>query len=207
MGLKTDKHISVRSSLFLAIEAGLGIVIAVLFWFVVAVIIMVATWSSKSPWDTVIAALAMASQAFFAFVVWRLGKAQYAFTKQVTERQHKIDMYPLRRSAATQLQKAAEVLYGPTSLSDDDVELFRQCNLEITSLFSDEANELSFELYQLVESAHTLFLRAPPEYDVGGSITMPGDPEIIAQATSAVDSAFDVLTDLQSLMDNEMRIL
>jgi hypothetical protein len=187
-------------------EDGVGIVVAILFFILVGIIVLVATASSKSPWDTVIAALAMTSQAFFAYVVWRLGKAQYAFTQQVTDRQHKIDMYPLRKDAVKNLGRAAKVLWRGLGMSDDEVEAFRLCHLEIKNLFSDNAESLAYELYQLMERAHLLHLRAVVTFDEGGSIIKPADTEKLAAATNCVDNAFDVFTDLQNVMDDEMSI-
>lgn len=185
---------------------GVGVVIGILFAFFVIIIAVVATASSKSPWDTVIATLAMVSQAFFAFVVLRMSENQNAFTKKMSERQHQIDMYPLRKDAVRNLGKAAKVLWRGMNLSDDEVEAFRLCHLEIKNLFSERADNLAFELYELMERAHLLHMRAAVTFDDGGSIIKPADADKLAAANNCFDNAFDVFTDLQNAIDKEMGI-
>ncbi len=187
-------------------DTGAAFVVAILFWAVVCLIAIVATAQSAKPWDTFIAAIAMASQAFFAAAVWKLGKNQFAFTQQVSERQHKIDMYPLRKDAARNLEAAGKVLVTPPALTDESIEAFRLCHLEIKNLFSDEAGELAFELYQIMMQAHMQFTRAQPKYDDGGSIKEPADPVKTSAAHKSLDDAYDYLTDLENIIDEEMRV-
>lgn len=187
-------------------ETGAGVVIAILFWFLIGVITFVATAQSEKRWDTLIAALAMGSQAFFAAAVWKLSKNQFSYTQQVSDRQHKIDMYPLRKEAALNLYSAAKALEHPNLLSDDHVEAFRSCHMEIKNLFSDKAEAMAFELYQLVEQSHILFLRAQPKYDDGGSISAPADEQATRTAHNYLDNAYDAFTGLENLIDGEMRI-
>lgn len=202
----TPANNSFRSLVVRWWDTGAGIVIAVLFWFLIGVIAIAATAQSEKRWDTLIAALAMGSQAFFAAAVWKLSKNQFAYTQQVSERQHKIDMYPLRKAAALNLYASAKALDRPHQLSDDHVEAFRACHMEIKNLFSDQAEAMAFELYQLVEQAHILFLRAQPKYDDGGSISEPADEQATRTAHNCLDNAYDAFTDLENRIDEEMRI-
>lgn len=185
----------------------MGVMIGILFAFVVIVIAVVATASSKSPWDTVIAALAMSSQAGFAYMVYRLGRAQYAFTQQVSERQHKIDMYPLRKDAAKYLEEAGKLLIPFRHVSEDDVEAFRLCHLDISKLFSDRSEKLAFDLYEKMQSASHRFKQITPVYDVEADImTYRDDPKLERDAHICVNDAIDLFTDLQNALDAEMRI-
>lgn len=198
----TPTNHSFRSLVLRWWETGAGLIIAIL----IGVITIMATAQSEKRWDTLIAALAMGTQAFFAAAVWRLSKHQFAYTKQVSERQHKIDMYPLRKTAALNLYAAATALERPHQLSDDHIEAFRACHMEIKNLFSDRAEEMAFELYQLVQQTHILFLRAQPKYDDGGSISEPADGQATRTAHNCLDKTYDAFTDLENLIDEEMRI-
>jgi hypothetical protein len=196
---------------------GVGIVIAVLFFAIVIIIVTFAVASSKSPWDTVIAALAMTSQAFFAYMVYRLGREQYAFSQDVAHRQdgfarqsadlqYKIDMYPLRRDAFANLEKAARVLTLHPDISDDQVEAVRASHLEIKRLFSDEAEALAFEVYQLVETAQRQAVMAQPTLDEGGSIIEPVGAAEMSAIHEKLDKAVGYFTDLQNIMEEEMKV-
>lgn len=185
---------------------GLGVFTVVAFWAIVVIIATVATAQSSKPWDTVIAALAMGSQAFFAYILWKLSRTQFEFTKTVAERQHNIDMYPLRKSAAERLDEASRLLIPRRVVGRDDVEAFRLCHLEINKLFSDEADQLAFDLYEAVEEAASLFRRYPATYDFLGNLEKAEDPELAKRGFECLNVAIDLLTDLQNVMDEEMRI-
>lgn len=200
------KPSAIRSVLQRWAEDGVGIMVAILFFILVGIIAVVATASSKSPWDTVIAALAMTSQAFFAYVVYRLGKNQYAFTQLVANRQHKIDMYPLRKKAYDFLEDAERLLIPKRPITFNDGEAFRLCHLEIAAVFSDEADTLAFELYEAVQYAERLFSKAQPELDDGGSIKEPTNSAAAEEADASLDDVIDVYTDLQNMLNDEMRI-
>ncbi|RYD27799.1 MAG: hypothetical protein EOP89_03965 [Lysobacteraceae bacterium] len=187
-------------------EATAVFVIAVLFWLLVGVIAIVATAQSEKQGDTFIAALAMGSQAFFAYQVWKLTKQQQAFASRTAERQHKIDMYPLRKVAADRLEEMAVFIIPPRPITEDGVEAFRQCHLEINKLFSDTTDDLAFELYQVVEEAHRYMRPVKPVYDDGGSIVVPGDAGLTDDAHAYLDDAFSLYTDLQNAVADEMRI-
>lgn len=186
---------------------GVGILIALLFWFLVVVIALVATASSKSPWDTVIAALAMSSQAGFAYMVYRLGKAQYTFARLVADRQHKIDMFPLRKEAAKFLDDIGNLLDSSRHISDSDVEAFRLCYLEVSKLFSDHAENISFALYEKMQEASARYSKITPVYDVEtGTLAYRNDPMLTQKARDCVHDAINLFTDLQNAVDDEMRI-
>lgn len=202
----TPTNHSFRSLVLRWWETGAGLMIAILFWFLIGVITIMATAQSEKRWDTLIAALAMGSQAFFAAAVWRLSKHQFAYTKQVSERQHKIDMYPLRKAAADKLEEISVFIIPPCPITDDAVEAFRHCHLEINKLFSETTDDLAFELYQVVEEAYRYMRPVQPIYDDGGSIVTPGDPGLTDDAYACLDEAFNLYTDLQNAVADEMRI-
>jgi hypothetical protein len=185
---------------------GVGIMIAILFFILVGIIVTVAVASSKSPWDTVIAALAMASQAFFAYVVYQLGRAQYAFTRQVADRQHKIDMYPLRKTAIENLEAASLALHRPLSISDDHADAVMNSFLEIKQLFSNKAEDLSFELYQTFDRARYHAGKAAPIYDVKTGIATIRDEAESDLLHIAIDDCWNCLIELKNIMDGEMLI-
>ncbi len=187
-------------------QDGVGIVIAILFFIIVGIMVIIATAQSAKPWDTFIAALGVISQTFFAFVVWRLTISQNAFTKRMTERQQEIDKYPHRKEAAQKLEKLEPIINRQPNISDDEIEAFRLSHIEINKLFSPEAEELSFELYQTMENARRFMVKAQPTIDCGGSITIPAGAEETGAVHKLLDHASDILTDLQNLMAEEMRI-
>ncbi|WP_112383877.1 hypothetical protein [Sphingomonas carotinifaciens] len=202
----TPANTSFRSFIMRWWETGSGLVIAILFWFLICVIAIVATAQSEKRWDTLIAALAMGSQAFFAAAVWKLSRNQFAYTKQVSERQHKIDMYPLRKVAVDRLEEVGVLIIPARPITEDTVEAFRYCHLEINKLFSETTDDLAFELYQVVEQAHRYLRPVEPVYDDGGSIVVPGDTGMTDDAYACLDDAFNLYTDLQNAIADEMRI-
>lgn len=200
------KPSAIRSVLQRWAEDGVGIMVAILFFILVGIIAVVAAASSNKPWDTVIAAIGMGSQAFFAYVVYRLGKNQYAFTQLVANRQHKIDMYPLRKKVYDFLEGAEGLLIPKRPITFDDGEAFRLCHLEIAAVFSDEADALAFELYEAVQYAERLFSKAQHEFDEGGSIIEVDKSEARDKAYASLDDVINVYTDLQNMLNDEMRI-
>lgn len=195
-----------RSLALRAWGEGLGIAAAVMFWVIIAIIALVATAQSAKPWDTVIAALAMGSQAFFAYMVYRLGKNQYAFTKQITERQHKIDAFQLRQVASNRLEELSNHLMPIEPIKYETIEAFRLLHIEIARLFSDKADDLAFELYQYVEQAKRQMRPVEPLYNGIGEITNPGDDGINDDVRQSIDDAIDILLELQDMLNDEMRI-
>lgn len=202
-----DTPLEWRARLAGIAEQGTGWVIAILFWIIVTLIAVVATAQSGKPWDTLIAALAMASQAFFAFMVWRLGQAQYAFTQRITDRQHKIDAYPLRKEAVQELAVAfSDIRPGNFTVPDKAVSNIRACYVEIARLFSDTAAERAKEIYEALNRArkevHTVHIDLPDaivrrSYD---------RTELTEQGKATVWSARIMYAELVTVLESEMRI-
>lgn len=188
------------------IDHSFEIAFAFAFWFILIIIGIVAAAQSEKRWDTIIAALAMGSQAFFAAAVWKLGRNQFSYTKQVAERQHKIDMYPLRKVVLLEIERVSKSLAGIHTLSDEKVEAFRQCHLEINKLFSDEADGIAFELSQAVARGRDLYEQANQIYDplLGKVSYLDQDKACLADEELKV--ARDLLVDLQNIIDEEMRL-
>lgn len=197
---------SARAILARSISDGLGVVVAILFWFLLTVFVIIATAQSGKPWDTFIAALAMVSQAFFAFMVWRLGQAQYAFARQTAERQHAIDMYPLRIALLTRLRAAFEGLIESTIIDERDVEEIRQCHLQIKNIFSDRADEEAYQLYEAVMALASVRLKYRPQYDFGGSIIVRPTGSEKDELEAARQEAWDMYTEVENTMDLETKV-
>lgn len=180
------------------LDGAAGPAIGVLFFAIVFLITTIAIARSKSPWDTAIAAGAAVSQAFFAYVVWRLGKTQFAFTQRVTDRQHKIDAYPLRSAAINALNKSADKhLYGKGEVYDGVDDKFRRHHVEIVRLFSNDVSTISFELSEIVYEAVLLTIPRLSE-------ETPAERD--AQFKNLIDLAFECYIQLEELMEEEMRI-
>ena len=197
---------SARAILARSISDGLGVVVAILFWFLLTVFVILATAQSGKPWDTFIAALAMVSQAFFAFMVWRLGQAQYAFARQTAERQHAIDMYPLRIALLNRLRKVFDEIIDAHAVLDRQIEEIRQCHLEIKNVFSDQANDLAYQLYEASLIYASARNEHQPTYDFGGSIVVPETRGGLEAIKAARDEAWDIFTDLENTMDEEAKV-
>lgn len=198
----------IGASLTRAIEQGLGLVVAVLFWIIIMVLAIVATAQSSKPWDTLIAALAMASQAFFAFMVWRLGQAQYAFTQRVTDRQHKIDAFPLRCEAIAKLNESASIhFYGRREIFHGVDEKFRLHHVEVMRLFSDQASDLSFEMSEIINEAVMMTLPRTISPTATDEELEEEGIQHAKKLDGLVDEAFECYLELEAMLEEETRIL
>lgn len=182
----------------------LGGVIA--FWFFAIVLSTIATAQSEKRWDTFIAATAMISQTFFAFAVWRLGQSQFEFSRKASERQHKIDMYPLREKAYERLRLAMEPIFDWKRLTLDQADEFVQCYLVVKNVFSDDAGQLAYETYQAAEDYFRAVNAAQPTIDAGGSISKPVSLDNVDAIRFARSRAIDAFTDAQDALDQELSI-
>lgn len=185
---------------------GIGVIVAAMLGGVVILMVIIATAQSAKPWDTFIAALAMMSQAFFAYIVFRLSKQQYEFTKKIAERQQKIEMFGLRKEAANRLEQAGRAIIPFGALSYLEAAKFIGIKLEISQIFSVEASDLAYELHDSLEEAVYLFGEAKAEYIGAEDRMSPTDPVKYAKALETVEDASSILSRLQRRLNDEMRI-
>ena len=88
--------------------------VAVLFWAIIFLIVLMA-FARGSFWETnFFEAFGALGQVGFAGAVFWLGCQQFKFTKQMTERQHNLESFPLRRAALEKIDKHTESLNDGT---------------------------------------------------------------------------------------------
>lgn len=192
------------SAIFIrVVEQGAGWVIAFLFWFVVVVISIIATAQSGKPWDTLIAAAAAGSQAFFAFMVWQLSKQQYAFTQRVTDRQHKIDAFSLRSEVIANLQELGNKhVFTQNGIWLGAEEGFLDIAKRVTRLFSNTASSIAYQLYEAVLEAVETKLPIPVPKEKAAKVR----EEKSEIYSAAMADAFDYCNELLDLLEEEARI-
>lgn len=82
------------------------IISAFVFVVIVGLITIYAAAEKKNePFNAAVTALGAVGQVFFAYMVWRLGREQFEFTKQVSERQNRIASYPARSKAIEDFER------------------------------------------------------------------------------------------------------
>ncbi|WP_143090129.1 hypothetical protein [Sphingomonas rubra] len=203
MATPPSHPITIQSRLTGIWDEWAAIVVAILFWSIVGLIAFIATAQSAKPWDTLIAALAMASQAFFAFMVWRLGQAQYAFARQTAERQHKIDAFPLRSEVIVALQDLGDKhIFTPNGIWPGAEDSFFELSKLVTRLFSNEASDDAYQLYDAVMMAADTKLPYSPNPDRSEENRRRRD-EIYKLAT---DDAVARCNELLERLEKEARI-
>ena len=75
------------------IESFAPIVVACLLWALVFLIVFLAVAGAGGRWlEVLIAGIGAVGQVFFAWMVWRLGKAQFHFTKTFSEKQERLEL-------------------------------------------------------------------------------------------------------------------
>lgn len=96
---KPSNGSALSSLLANSIRNGSPLIGAFLFWFFVIVLVVLAAAEKKNePLNALASVAGAAGQIFFAYMVYRLGKEQFAFSKQVSERQARIDFYEPRQN-------------------------------------------------------------------------------------------------------------
>lgn len=111
--------------------------LAVAFWGIIGLLVVFATAEGKdSPFTAFFTAFGAVGQTFFAFMVWRLSREQFAFTKKVSDRQARIDAFAHRLDALQKWQT-----WRMSSMDeplDERLEELSQLSWIIGSVFNDE---------------------------------------------------------------------
>jgi len=132
------------------IEAVSGPVIAVLFWIVVVLIVIMTLAHGKAFEANIFEAFGAIGQVVFAAAVFWLGKQQFDFTKQVAERQARIDTYSIKKellerfitlydiSSKGERETRDEDLYGSWYDLADEVSRVFESDIDIKIVFLAE---------------------------------------------------------------------
>jgi amino acid permease len=119
--------------------------VAILFWMLAGLLVLLAMAGAKDRWLEVgIAAIGAIGQVAIAVLVYRLSRDQFQFTKQMTERQHRLELYPLRRDALRALRNLEDVAYNARRIQSDDLALIHETAVEISHVFNEEIATAAF---------------------------------------------------------------
>ena len=130
------------------LDAAIPPAFAFAFWAIILMLIMlaVATAAKKgNPFTDFFTAFGAVGQVVFAYMVWRLGREQFMFTKRATERQMRIDTYTVRKDNLDKFLNMFEMSESLTGSSagftkefiDEWYNLLGDCEL----VFSDQVIE------------------------------------------------------------------
>ncbi|WP_449472001.1 hypothetical protein [Sphingobium chungangianum] len=92
------------------------------FWAIIILLVMlaVATATKKgNPFTDFFTAFGAVGQVAFAYMVWRLGREQFAYIKQSTERQMRIDTYGIKKSISDQFLGLYDAAEAQASFGED----------------------------------------------------------------------------------------
>jgi hypothetical protein len=179
--------------------------VAVLFWFLAGLLVLLAMARSKdNPLSVLIEGVGAVGQVAFAFLVWRLSKEQFAFTKTVSDRQHRIDAYVHRKGVFDKLDALEDRFINPINIDhyvEDELEsIFR----EVQRMFSIEATDLSFSLYDTAATINGF--RSALWSDSGRPI---GEERVnkVKDIEEVSIEAANLYFALRDQLDNEMNLL
>lgn len=133
------------------IEATTGPAIAILFWMVIILIVLMTFAHGKFFEANFFEAFGAIGQVMFAAAVFWLGKQQFDFTKQMTERQARIDTYAIKNEILRRFltlfemaERSSEQEYDDDyiaawyELADDAARVFDVEELDLTIVFLAE---------------------------------------------------------------------
>lgn len=124
------------------IEATTGPAIAVLFWMIVALVVLIGL-KSPSAFDTnFFEAFGAVGQVVLAAAVFWLGKQQFEFSKQVAERQARIDTYSIKKELLERFLSIFEVTKASNrDTRDEDLHnAWYELADEISRVFDSDAD-------------------------------------------------------------------
>jgi hypothetical protein len=126
------------------VDGGYAVLLAFGFWATILILILLSTAAAAAkgnPFSDVVAALGAAAQAFFAFMVWRLSKQQFAFMKRVAHRQARIDTYGHRLEAFNRYIGSRKNFYLK-NLDEAGMWEINRIGDDVERLFSRETSDL-----------------------------------------------------------------
>lgn len=138
------------------IEAVSGPVIAVLFWIVVLLIVLMTLAHGKIFEANIFEAFGAIGQVVFAAAVFWLGKQQFDFTKQVAEHQARIDTYAIKKELLERFLTLYEIsAKGERETRDTDLyESWYELADEVSRVFESDIDVKIVFLAECFDELH-----------------------------------------------------
>lgn len=176
--------------------------VAVLFWAIIFLIVLM-TFARGSFWEAnFFEAFGAIGQVGFAGAVFWLGWQQFKFTKQMAERQHNLESFPLRRAALEKIDKHAESLNdGAKNFNDGFHYEAIRLMVELGQLFPAKISDDFYAYTEVLEE----IIREKDRY-----LTVTGKAErekIADEISDLISDAYGILVDVMTGMEEEMSIV
>ncbi|WP_145902191.1 hypothetical protein [Sphingobium sp. MI1205] len=122
---------------------------------ILMIMLAVVTATKKgNPFTDFFTAFGAVGQVVFAYMVWKLSREQFAFTRRVTERQLRVDIYHMRKKLLDEFLNMYEVTDRQSDnradIDDDLVTEWYSLSDEISRVFSQNASKPLAEMVDLI---------------------------------------------------------
>jgi hypothetical protein len=172
--------------------------VAVLFWIMVILVVMMTAARPKFFEANIFEAFGAIGQVAFAGAVFWLGWQQFQFTKQMAKRQHNVDAFTLRSALLDKIDKHTELLSAGTEHIDDTfhyeaMRLMTQLGQLFTARISDDFFVYTQVLEDIIrEKDRFITAKRHQQPSIGQTIT--------ALLSDARDLLFQVMNDMEEEM-------